>query len=192
MQQASPAWSSYADEVLQRLCWSLSRMDIQRYSAYGRDEVRVAPEAEPTRSKSEDDPAVRREVDPVPEPAELDIGGLDTDFPPASSKGASLGNPADEELERLQPSALQISLALRLAATLGTSDALLRRLEPGAITAFGEVAPRKVKPLGELLRLAFLLTLPGRPAQCLPTISRHKRTRTCLPTTSTGWTSSPL
>lgn len=118
-----PSWSPYAEEILGRLSWTIALKD-SGFTRYGRDEVRTAPDAEPPLDVAGEGVAI----------PELDHGGImDAD------------DLADDATP--QPSPVQVSLALRLAASFGSRESFLRCLEPGAITVLGGAGPK-------LLRLA--------------------------------------
>ena len=120
-----PSWWPYAEEILQRLSWTIALKDSDRPS-YRLDEVRSAPDAEPPELTGEE----------VAIPQHLD--------------SAEVTEP------KVKPSPLQVSLALRLAASFGSRDSFLRCMNSGAITVLGNMAPGEIGALFELLRLAFL------------------------------------
>ena len=120
-----PSWWPYAEEILQRLSWTIALKDSDR-PHYRLEEVRSAPDAEPPEMAGEE----------VALPQHL--------------VSAEVTEP------KVKPSPLQVSLALRLAASFGSRDSFLRCMHPGAITVLGDMAPGEIGALSELLRLAFL------------------------------------
>lgn len=123
-----PSWLHYADEILQRLSWTIALKDDR--PRYGQDDVRSAPDAEPP----------------------IDVAGEEG---PKFVLGASTGRMLDSE-PTAQPSPQQISLALRLAVSFGSRDAVSRCMDDGAITVIGGMTPGEIGVLSDLLRLAFL------------------------------------
>lgn len=134
-----PGWFPYATEIVRRLHLTLAAKD----GIYGRDTLLVSPEDEPDASAGD---LAEAEAEPY------EIGAFE---PPSSKVGGRDQEPQEERpLHPLSPGQLQ--LALRLAATFGTREGLLRCLEPGALTLLGGMTPGEAKPLTELLWLGLL------------------------------------
>lgn len=147
----APAWQPYADAVLRRLNQSLSLDDPLALDGQTRPPVyKTAPpqSSEPADiAKTEDDTSGCYLLDFLDETGRLPV-------------------PQDAEALRHAPLAgrvptpVQVSLALRLAATFGTEAAFRRCLEPGAVTVLGGMRQAESREIAEVLRLAFLP--PGR------------------------------
>ncbi|WP_374393388.1 hypothetical protein [Tabrizicola sp.] len=156
-----PSWSPYAEEILQRLSFTVTLRDDAQ-NGYGSDMVRTAPEADGLACAM---PELLMEAEPPPE--DDDLPGLDD----LGFDKVPDGGPNDAARDRPQPSVVQVSVALRLAATFGSNQAFLRCLAPGAVMVLGGVELDEVRVIGDVLRLAFFP--PGCRIGSKPAHVRH-------------------